>query len=244
MEDLKKLRDRVSDLEAILGSFMAQSERNVIEFRTFKDEMKDFKDEMKVFKNEMRVFKDEMKIFKDEIKDFKDGMEEFKDEMKAFKDDTLEERKRMNREWGQLGNRLGTLAEDLATPGLKGLLKNHFHQEFSSFSVRLTRKNQADPPEYKEFDAIAITDQFFAVCEVKTVSRQKYVDEYVELIRSGEIFSFFPEYRHLTLLPVFAGLSLEENVIRQLTRNRIVALVVGMDHMEVVNQEVVAHYLR
>jgi archaellum component FlaC len=85
------LERRVSDLEAVLGEFLAQSalaaRRAEAENQLLKDEMKDFKNEMKDFKNEMKDFKDEMKDFKDEMKDFKDEMKDFKDEMKDFKDE-------------------------------------------------------------------------------------------------------------------------------------------------------------
>ena len=94
MADLER---RVSDLEVVLGEFLAQSalaarraeaESQILkdQIKELKNEMKDFKDEMKAFKDEMLEFKDEMKAFKDEMKAFKDEMLEFKDEMKGFKD--------------------------------------------------------------------------------------------------------------------------------------------------------------
>jgi DNA repair exonuclease SbcCD ATPase subunit len=94
MADLER---RVSDLEVVLGEFLAQSalaarraeaESQILkdQIKELKNEMKDFKDEMKAFKDEMLEFKDEMKAFKDEMLEFKDEMLEFKDEMKGFKD--------------------------------------------------------------------------------------------------------------------------------------------------------------
>jgi hypothetical protein len=40
------------------------------------------------------------------------SLEAFKDEMRAFKDEVNEDRKRMNKMWGELANKMGTLVED------------------------------------------------------------------------------------------------------------------------------------
>ena len=80
MADLER---RVSDLEVVLGEFLAQS---ALAARRAEAESQILKDQIKELKNEMKDFKDEMKAFKDEMLEFKDEMLEFKDEMKGFKD--------------------------------------------------------------------------------------------------------------------------------------------------------------
>ena len=67
---------------------------------------------------EMREFKDEMREFKDEMREFKDEMREFKDEMSEYKEWSRNQIKTMNRQWGDLANRMGTLAEDLVAPSV------------------------------------------------------------------------------------------------------------------------------
>ena len=57
-----------------------------------------------------------LEVLSREFKSFKDEMSAFKDEMRAFKDE-------MNKKWGDLANRLGTLAEDIFGPGVPYLLK-------------------------------------------------------------------------------------------------------------------------
>ncbi|MFN3346145.1 MAG: hypothetical protein ACK412_10900, partial [Chloroherpetonaceae bacterium] len=68
---MASLERRVSDLEVVLGEFLAQSalaaRRAEAETQFLKSQIKELKDEMLVFKDEMKDFKDEMKEFKDEM---------------------------------------------------------------------------------------------------------------------------------------------------------------------------------
>ena len=65
---------------------------------------------------ELREFKDEMSEFKDEMCEFKDEMSDFKDEMRAFKEEMREDRKKAFKQWGEIANKMGTLAEDFVAP--------------------------------------------------------------------------------------------------------------------------------
>ncbi len=95
---MASLERRVSDLELVLGEFLAQSalaaRRAEAETQTLKEQIKELKNEMKDFKDEMKDFKDEMLEFKNEMKDFKDEMKMFKDNMEKtiieLKESTLE----------------------------------------------------------------------------------------------------------------------------------------------------------
>jgi HAMP domain-containing protein len=49
-------------------------------------------------------------------------MRAFKDEMSAFKDEMGAFRIEMRRSWGELSNRLGTMAEDLVAPSVPRVL--------------------------------------------------------------------------------------------------------------------------
>ena len=53
-------------------------------------------------------------------------MREFKDEMSEFKDETRRDRQRMNKQWGELANRLGTLVEDIVAPSLPRVAAEQF----------------------------------------------------------------------------------------------------------------------
>jgi chromosome segregation ATPase len=239
---MAELKERVSTLEHALGSFMIQTEKAITslsrEIQSLSLEMKDFKDEMKEFKDEMKDFKNEMKEFKDEMKDFKDEMKEFKIEMKDFKDEMRKERLDMNKKWGELSNKLGSIAEDIAAPGLLGVVRRYFLKDPDKRMDTIYIRNIKDKDETREFDAVAITPEYFFLCEIKSTPRNDSVKDFISLIKNEKIYEYFPEYQHLTLVPIFSSFELPSNVVKNLTKNKILAMAMGEEHMEILNQEV------
>jgi len=69
------------------------------------DELRDYMKELcyQTMRTEMSLNR-----LSEEMREFKDEMKVFKDEMTDFKDETVRDRQRMNKQWGDLANRLGT----------------------------------------------------------------------------------------------------------------------------------------
>lgn len=210
---MREIKDRVSDLEAILGSFMAQTERAIIEL---KNDMKDFKDEMK---------------------DFKEEMKDFKEEMKDFKEEARRERKEMNIRWGEISDKIGSIAEDIAAPGVRGFIKKHFGELPDRMLDTGYSRNVKDKSKIKEFDVVALIDGYFIVCEIKSTPRDKYVEQFIELV-STDIFDYWPEYSDKKLVPIFASLAMDDHFVKKLTKNNVLAMVMGDEHMQIANTEV------
>ncbi|MBI3599859.1 MAG: hypothetical protein HY097_04360 [Nitrospinae bacterium] len=157
-------------------------DRVEIALERFINEMREFKDEMREFKDEMREFKDEMREFKDEMGEFKDEMGEFKDEMREFKNEAEKDRKRMNKQWGELANKLGTLVEDIAAPSIPRIAEERFKVEIEYLAVRVKKKKIEGLPE-KEWDAIAVSSDTVFSNYTKTTLRAKDVDDFLEEIK-------------------------------------------------------------
>ena len=214
--------------------------RTEAELRTFKDEMKDFKDEMKDFKDEMKDFKDEMKDFKDEMKDFKDEMKDFKDEMKdfkdeiiGFKDETRQANREMNRRWGELANKMGTLVEDLVAPSLQRIVRELLGQDVADLSVR--RKRRLADGRTWEFDAIAVTTgEMVGLNSTKSTLRSADVDHFAKEVAAFR--EFFPEYAAFPVVGILASLAVEESVLNYAERQGLVVLGVGDQLMEIKNR--------
>ena len=98
------IEQKVDKLEEALMRLVYIQQKTEMELQSFKDEMLNFKNEMKVFKDEMLDFKNEMKVFKDEMLDFKEWSKK-----------NIES---LNRQWGNLANRMGTLVEDIFFPSM------------------------------------------------------------------------------------------------------------------------------
>jgi uncharacterized coiled-coil protein SlyX len=179
-----------------------------------------------------------------EMKELNREMRDFKDEMKDFKDEMKEENRRMNKRWGEISNKLGSIAEDIAAPGLHGVIKRHFDREPDRRMDTLYIRNAKDKDMIREFDVIAVTEEFFFVCEIKATPRTDYVKEFVDLVTSDKIYEYFPEYRDKKLVPVFSSFDLPENIVNNLSRHKILAMAMGEDHMEIVNQEILSYWVK
>ncbi|MBF0258180.1 MAG: hypothetical protein HQK62_04965 [Desulfamplus sp.] len=237
------LNERFSDLERAMMELAYQSMRTDMaikeltrETKTFQWEMKAFKNEMKDFKDEMKDFKDEMKDFKDEMKDFKDEMIDFKDEMKQYKIDSEADRKRMNKQWGDLANKMGTIVEDIVAPSVAGIARKYFQvEDLDFFAVRLRKLNTAGTSR-REFDVVAETRDLIFVIETKATPRTEYISDFIRLI--PELKSWFPVIGEKKLIPIFASLYLSKENISYLSSNNILAMAMQDDGMDLYNPEV------
>jgi hypothetical protein len=76
------------------------------------------------------------------------------DEMREFKEESTRERQRMNRQWGDLANRLGTLVEDIVAPNLPRVASELFSCTVPDlFAVRVVRRFGG---ETREDDALVV----------------------------------------------------------------------------------------
>jgi len=195
-----------------------------------------FKDEMREFKDVMLGFKDEMREFKDEMRGFKDEMGEFKDEMSEYKDWSKKQIVIMNRQWGDLANKLGTVVEDIVLPNIPRIAEVYFEcKELDYIAVRVKKRSVTDRSRRKEFDAIAVCRGIFILNETKSSPELRDVDKLVEFVESRELFDYFPEYKEYRICPVFSSLYLDDSFVEYLSRKGVYALTMKDDTMEIVN---------
>jgi hypothetical protein len=170
----------------------------------------------------MRAFKEEMRAFKDEMKAFKDEMREFK--------------KEMNKRWGDLANKMGTLVEDIVAPNISGIAREYFGcKDLDFFGVRIRKKNTKDTSKVREFDVIAVCDDKVIINETKSNPKIEYINEFINVLK--EIYDYFPEYRGKKVIPIFSSLYIPEDLVTYLTKNRIYAMAMKDDTMDLLNFE-------
>jgi len=150
--------------------------------------------------------------------------------------DSKKFRKEINKKWGDLSNKMGTLVEDMVAPNIPGIAREFFgDDELDRFFVRMMIKNTADPSRRREFDVIAMTERNFYVSETKSNPRSEYIGKFIEAL--GEIRDYFPEIGDRRIIPIFASLHIPEDTMRYLTRNRIYAMGMDEDTMTLLNFE-------
>ena len=172
----------------------------------------------------MADFKVEMSRFKDEMSDFKDEMSNYKDENRA----TIRD---MNRKWGDMANKLGTIVEDLVAPSLTRIIDETCGETVMDLTVR--RKRRLKDGRVQEFDAIAITETSLFLNSTKSTLRSADVDRFVDEISAFR--TFFPEYDALPLVGILASLSVEASVLNYAEKQGFLVLAIGDQLMDVQN---------
>ena len=223
--------ERIDRLENVMIELADAQMRTQASLKKFSDETQL---SLKKLSDEMQDFKDEMREFKDEMREFKDEMQEFKDEMREFKEEARADRKQMNKQWGDLAHKMGTIVEDIVAPNIPRIAREYFgFGEIEDFMVRRQVRNKKDRAKRREFDVIAVGENQVIINETKSTPRIDYIDQFIELL--PQIEDYFPEYAGKTIIPIFSSLYIGEDIANYLTRNQIYAMMMGEEMMEIIN---------
>jgi hypothetical protein len=79
-------------------------------------------------------------------------MKDFKNEMRDYKNTQQEQTLKMNKQWGDLANKMGTMVEDLVFPSVPRIVAEKFKTKIEDLMPRRVR-TLADG-QTKEFDLI------------------------------------------------------------------------------------------
>ena len=155
------------------------------------------------------------------------------EEMLAFKDENRRERQRMNKQWGDLANRLGTLVEDIVAPNLPRVAAELFSCPVADlFGVRVVRRFGS---ETREYDALLVCPEVVLVNETKSRLTDAHVEGVLE--RLAEIPRVFPEYADRRAVGILASLYPDASVVRRATRRGVLVMGMGDETMQVLNPE-------
>ena len=164
-----------------------------------------------------------------------DEMREFKDEMREFKEESTRERQRMNRQWGDLANRLGTLVEDIVAPNLPRVASELFSCTVPDlFAVRVVRRFGG---ETREYDALVVCPDVVLINETKSRLLNTHVEAIIEKL--AELPRVYPEYANRRAVGILASLYPEQGVIRLATREGVLVMGMGDETMQILNPDAV-----
>ena len=240
------LEERVDRLEEMVMRLVYIQQKTEIEMQRLQKEMKEFREAIQKdtenLKREMKEFKDEMKEFKDEMKEFKDEMKKFKDEMEDFKEwakRTIEENhewssrevRRINKQWGELANKMGTIVEDIIFPATRPVIKKYFKCDPEILMMNVRKKKGKSS---EEFDVVAVCKDRVFLIEVKSTLKAEHA-EYMK----GKVERFrelFEEYSGREIVPILASLKIGREVLDKLTRERIYGMAYReWEYMDILN---------
>lgn len=146
--------------------------------------------------------------------------------------DTQKWKSEMNKRWGDLARKFGTIVEDVVAPALPDLIKRIFDMEIDDMMVRRKRRKGE---RREEFDIIADVGEMVFVVEVKSQYKAGDIDDFSQKLVRFE--GLFPEYKEKRIIGVIASLYLDEGVIRYATRKEYYAMGMKGDYMDFLNAE-------
>jgi hypothetical protein len=249
-------RDTQAFKEAIERNTQAFKEAIERDTQAFKDEVRRdteaLKAEMRVFKDEIRrdtqAFKEaierDTQAFKDEIRRDTEALKvalqasaerlenDLKESKQQLENDLKESKRQWNKQWGELSNKLGTIVEDIIFPASRPVIESVFGVKVQQIATRVFRQQGN---VRAEFDVVAVSERQVFLIEVKSMPRFDYLTDFVES-RISVFRQLFPEYASLDLVPIFASLSIPEDVVRAATNRRVFVMAYReWEYMDILN---------
>ena len=226
---MQKIEKRVQTIEEIMKELAIAQKDTQLELQ-----------ELRAIQKETQLGLQELKIAQDRTQRNLDKlsleMKDFKDEMKDFKDEAKDYKKEMNKKWGEMANRLGTIVEDIVAPSISGIAERYFGcKDMEDFMVRRFKRSSIDKARRREFDIIAVCEDKVILNETKSTPRLNHVESFINFIKNNEFYQFFPEYKDKYLIPIFSSLYLPNDIIETLSENKIYALAMSDDTMDIIN---------
>ncbi len=137
--------------------------------------------------------------------------------------------KELNKKWGELSRRLGTIVEDLVAPSLERIFLEVTGLPAGSeklMNVRVKRRHQVTR-EIREFDAIVESEEHLLVNETKGKLVPEDIPKFLAALE--EFYSYFPKYedKNLKIIGAMSSLHLDESLITALSKQGLLALAIG-----------------
>jgi hypothetical protein len=159
-------------------------------------------------------------------------MREFKNEMQIFKKESEENRRDMNRQWGALANKMGTIVEDIVAPATRLVIKKYFECEILTRNLRSFRRIKGG--KEIEVDVVVECENKVFMIEVRSSPDSQYVNEIIK--KASKFLEFFPEYSDKEVIPIFAGLTFDDNVIKYATKKGLYVMAYReWEYMDIIN---------
>jgi hypothetical protein len=226
-QDVANLKTDMAELRAIVRELALSQQRTEIELQNFKEF---------VLTSQANWEQRWAKLEQERMMKQQEREKERQEHEKQREQDRLEwknEKREMNKRWGELANKMGTLVEDIVAPNIRRVARELFGIEEVDFSVRREVHHPADKSRLKDFDALLIGTDAIVLNETKSTVRQSYIEEFIAFIPT--VFEYLPEHRGKRVIPVFSSLYIPEQFVRYLTANKIYAMAMGDETMELLN---------
>ena len=228
-ERIEKTEDKLEMLKDVMDKLAYQTLRTSNAVENLSKEMKEFKNEMREFKDESE--RDRKKFDEDMRKSDERAERDRKRSDQEIKNEAREEHRKMNKKWGEISNKMGTIVEDIIAPAVRPAVNKYF--KCDPYDMSVCRKIRRDNLE-DEFDVIAVCEDKVFLVEGKPTPKANYVLEFKDKIERFK--KLFPEFEHKKVIPIFASLMIPENIVNLCTKQNYYALAYReWDYMDILN---------
>lgn len=232
-----EIEERVDHLDELMARLIQTVEQTSKEMREFKHEVRQSHEN---FTKEMRQshedFTQEMRQSHERFtQEMQQSHERFTQEMRQSHERFMQEMRQSKRDsdkkWGELSNKLGTMAEDLVAPSIPRILKHvtgcSSKIKYSAVRVRKTE------PQNQEFDVVAVCENYVLINETKSTLRAEHIENFHRLML--KIRDYFPEFKENQFIGAIASLYVDETLVRYGEKLGLVVLGFGEELMDVLN---------
>ena len=166
---------------------------------------------------------------KEDTRRMKEDTRRMKEDTRRMKEDTLA----MKKAWGDLANKMGSVAEDVVAPNIPRLAVEEFGLgEVEDLMVRARRSSRRGEKRQTEWDIVCSGPNKIVVVEVKSTPTKEKIREVPE--RLASFFDFFPEYEGRSLIGVFASWSIPSEFLPEISQCGLYGIAMGEETMDVV----------
>jgi Sec-independent protein translocase protein TatA len=210
-----EIEERVNHLDELMARLIQTVDQTSREMREFKEEMR---------QSHARFTQEMQQSHEDFTHEMQQSHDRFTQEMRQSKRDS-------DKKWGELSNKLGTMAEDLIAPSVPRILKQvtgcSSKIKYSAVRVRKTE------PQNQEFDVVAVCENYVLINETKSTLRTEHIENFHRLML--KIRDYFPEFKENQFIGAIASLYVDETLVRYGEKLGLVVLGFGEELMDVLN---------
>lgn len=134
---------------------------------------------------------------------FKETAHQFKETDRKFKE--------LGKQIGGLGQKFGSFTEGLALPSMTKILREQFHMEVISPSVRVSKNGLDAEIDVLAYANSAINEAY--VVEVKSHLREEGISQLKEIMDNFRLF--FPEHKDKKIYGIIAAVDISEALKKQ-----------------------------
>lgn len=220
-----EVEQKVDNLEFVLQRFIVNTEKSIESLA--EDRKKDKADYKAMYKNHAEQNRIALKEHKEQnridLKEHKEenriALEKYKEENKIF---LKEFRQDINKKWGDLANKMGTLIEDIFMPGVGPSVRRYFDSEIDFIGIHV--KKQIKKLDLKgEFDVVATDEDRVYVVDVKSSPDKEKIDKFIQTVLP-RFRKLFPEYDAKKLTPIMGSLRFDDDIISYATEKGVYAM--------------------